>query len=161
MSCASALVPGAVTVGPEQTIGDALGLLQQYGLRALPMTDDNGALIGRFNLDVVLSNLLPSAITVETHGLMDANLRLDFVSNGEEDIVERFRLLRSVKLADVMEPCLATVTPDTPLWEGIRQLFHWGSPIPVVEAHSQRLLGVLSVQSVMAELARRLAEREI
>ena len=159
MSCASAMVSEAVTAGPEQTIGDALDLLQQQGLRALPLVDKAGTLIGRFNFDVVLSNLLPGAVTVEPHGLMDANLRLDFLANGEEDLVERLRALRSVRLADVMDREPIAVTPETPLWEGIRQLFHAGSPIPVVDTQTRRLLGVLSVQSVMRELGRRLAER--
>ncbi len=38
MFCRKALVTEAVTAGPDQTIGDALQLMERYGVRMLPIT---------------------------------------------------------------------------------------------------------------------------
>lgn len=154
MFCRNALVPTVITAGPEQTIGDALGLLETHGIRAVPIVDAAGKLVGQFNFDVVLSNLLPGPITVEAHGLMDANLRLDYLVDAEDHVAKRLGELLPVKLTEVMDQEVHVVHPDTPLWEGIRQLFQHGSPIAVVDEETGKLLGLLSVQSVMGELAK-------
>lgn len=158
MFCRNALVPQVITAGPDQTIGDALGLLNKHGIRALPIVDAAGKLVGQFNFDLVLSNLLPGPVTVESHGLMDTNLRLDYLVDTEDHVARRLRELLPVKLGEVMSRETKTVYPQTPLWEGIRRLFQYGSPIPVVDEDSRRLLGLLSVQSVMCELAKLVGE---
>jgi CBS domain-containing protein len=154
MFCRNALVPQVITAGPDQTIGDALGLLDKHGIRALPIVDATGRLVGQFSFEVVLANLLPGPVTVEHHGLMDTNLRLDYLVDAEDHVAKRLGELLPVRLSEVMDHEPKVVHPDTPLWEGIRRLFQYGSPIPVVDEDRGRLLGLLSVQSVMCELAK-------
>jgi CBS domain-containing protein len=142
-----------ITAGPDDTIGDTLTLLGQHGIRAIPIVDAAGTLVGWFNFDVVLANLLPGPITVEHHGLEDANLRLDYLVDAGDSVANRLKTLSAVKLREVMSSDVPAVHPDTPLWEGIRMLFQHGSPVPVVEESGRRLLGLLSVPSVICELA--------
>lgn len=158
MFCRNALVPQVITAGPDETIGDALRLLNKHGIRALPIVDAAGKLVGQFNFDAVLSNLLPGPVTVEPHGLMDTNLRLDYLVDTEDHVAKRLRELMQVKLSEVMVPEPKVVHAQTPLWEGIRRLFQYGSPLPVVEEDTGRLLGLMSVQSVMCELAKLVGE---
>lgn len=153
MFCRNALVEKAITAEPDQTIADALRLLEKHGIRMLPVVDAGGRLAGGFNFTLVLSNLLPGPVTVETHGLLDANLRLDYLVD-TDDQVRRLVELLPVKLAEIMEREPTVVHPDTPVWEGIRRLFQPGSPISIVEPDTRSFLGLLSVQSVMCELAR-------
>jgi len=153
MLCQNALVPGVITAGPDDTIGDALALLEQHGIRAVPIVDADGMLLGQFNFSMVLSNLLPGPITVDHHGLEAVNLRLDYLVDAEETVAKRLAALLPVKLREVMDADAPVVHPDTPLWEGIRMLFQHGSPIPMVEESNHRLLGLLSVQSAICELA--------
>jgi CBS domain-containing protein len=155
MFCRRALIETVITAGPDETIADALALLDRHGIRALPIVDRAaGTLLGWFSFDVVLSNLLPGAVTVQHHGLEDTNLRLDYLVDTEERVAERLAALLPVRLSEVMDADVAVTYPETPLWEGIRLLFQHGSPMPVVDASSRRLLGLLSVQSAMCELAR-------
>ena len=158
MFCRHALVSNVISAGPGETIADALALLQQHGIRSLPIVDDKQVLAGCFSFDVVLSRLLPGAITLEHHGLEDTDLRLDYLVDAEEKVARHLGELLPVKLADVMDPPANVVHPETPLWEGIRQLFRRGSPIPVVDAASGEFLGLLTVQSVMGELAKLVGE---
>ncbi len=153
MFCRNAMVTNVISAGPEQTIRDALGLLEKHGIRAVPIVDGAGVLLGQFTFDVMLSKLLPSALLMEAHGLMDANLRLDFLVDAEPDVAKRLGELLPTKLGDVMDRQVQVAHPDTPLWEGIRLLVQHGSPIPVVEETSHRLLGLLSVQSATKRLA--------
>jgi len=153
MHCRNAMVAKAITAGPDDTIGDALALLEQHGIRAIPIVDAGDVLVGWFNFDVVLANLLPGAITVEHHGLEDANLRLDYLVDAEDSVAKRLAALSAVQLREVMNADVKVIHPDTPLWEGIRMLFRHGSPMPVVEEAGGRLLGLLSVQSAICELA--------
>lgn len=158
MLCRNALVKQVITAGPDQTISDALRLMESHGIRLLPIIDAEGRLVGQFNFNTVLSNLLPGPVTVETHGLMDANLRLDYLVDTDDQVAGRLGALLPVKLGEVMDRELRVVHPETPLWEGIRRLFQYQSPVPVVEESSGILLGLLSVQSVMCELARLVGE---
>ena len=130
------------------------GIARDARHSSVPIVDAAGKLVGQFNFDVVLSNLLPGPITVEAHGLMDANLRLDYLVDAEDHVARRLGELLPVKLTEVMDQEVHVVHPDTPLWEGIRQLFQHGSPIAVVDEETGKLLGLLSVQSVMGELAK-------
>jgi len=158
MFCRKALVTEAITAGPDQTIGDALQLMEQHGVRMLPIIDAAGKLVGQFTFGVVLSNLLPGPVTVETHGLMDANLRLDYLVDADEQVAKRLTELLPVTLGEVMDRTPRAVYPDTPLWEAIRQLFQFQSPIAVIEESTGKFLGLLSVQSVMCELAKLVGE---
>jgi len=97
-------------------------------------------------------------VTVETHGLMDANLRLDYLVDADEQVARRPTELLPVTLGEVMDRTLQAVYADTPLWEAIRQLFPYQSPIAVIEESTGKFLGLLSVQSVMCELAKLVGE---
>lgn len=154
MFCRNALVEKVITAAPDQTIADALALLEQHGIRMLPVVDAHGALVGEFSFAVVLSNLLPGPVTVETRGLLDTNLRLDFLVDTDSQVAERLADLLPVKLGDIMDTEPAVVHPQTPVWEGIRRLFQHGSPLPVVDPETRVMLGLMSVQSVMCELAK-------
>jgi CBS domain-containing protein len=141
-----------VTAGPEGTIQDALALFERHGIRALPIVDAGGCLLGMFSFDLMLSNLLPKALQMESYELKNVDLRLDYLVDTEEDLAEQLRALFPIKLADLMDPDVRVAHPDTPLVEGIRLLTQYGSPIPVVEEPSRRLLGLLTVQCATSRL---------
>jgi len=158
MFCRHALVSEVISAGPDETLADALALLERHGIRALPIVDAQRTLLGYFSFDVVLSRLLPAAITLEHRGLEDTNLRLDYLVDAEERVAKHLGELLPVKLREIMGPAPHVVHPETTLWEGLRQLVRHGSPIPVVDAASGALVGLISVQSVMGELAKLVGE---
>ena len=158
MFCRNAMVTNVVSAGPEQTIQDALGLFEQHRIRAVPIVDGRGSLLGQFTFDVMLSNLLPGAVLVNPHEMMDVNLRLDYLVDAEPDVAKHLRDLLPTKLSEAMDRDVRVVHPDTPLWEGIRLLVLHGSPIPVVEEKTRKLLGLLSVQSATGRLVELMGE---
>ena len=154
MLCRNAMVTDVISASPDQTNRDALRLFEKCRVRALPIVDAAGKLLGLFTFEGMLSKLLPAALTVDKHelNLMDAHLRLDYVVNSTPDVAKHLRDLLPVALGEVMNRKVQVTHPDTALWEGIRFLVQHGSPIPVVEEESGKLLGLLSVQRVTARL---------
>lgn len=152
MFCRNAMAANIVFARPDQTIRDALDLFEQHGIRAVPIVDADEKLLGQFTLNLMLSSLLPGALTAGSHELMGADLRLDYTLDAEPDVAKHLRELLHVTLGEMMDREVRAVHPDTPLWEGIRCLVKHGSPIPVVEEGTGKLIGMLSVQSATARL---------
>lgn len=152
MFCRHAMITEVITAAPQQTIRDALGLFARHRIRALPIIDGENHLVGQFTLEGMLANLLPTALTVDHHDMMNVNLRLDYLLDATPDVARHLRDLLPEKLAAVMNTKVQVVHRDTPLWEGIRLLVQIGSPIPVVEASNQALVGLLSIQGASARL---------
>jgi CBS-domain-containing membrane protein len=158
MFCRNAMLTDVVQAGPDWTIRDAVSLLQQQNVRVLPIVDGEGRLLGLFSFDVVLADLLPKALQIEEYELKNVDLRLDYLVDTEADLAKRLRALLPVKLSDVMNPEVRVAHPDTPLVEGIRLLAKHGSPIPVVDGQTRRLLGLLTFQQAMVRLMAFVAE---
>ncbi|WP_313952033.1 CBS domain-containing protein [Accumulibacter sp.] len=146
------MITNVISAGPQQTVGDALELFTKHRIRAIPIVDGEGRLVGRFALKGILSRLLPAALTVDHHDLMDIRLRLDYLLNATPDVARHLRDLLPVKIAELMDSEVHVVHLDTPLWEGIRLLVQHGSPIPVVEEQSHKLLGLVSIQAATGRL---------
>jgi len=158
MTCAAAMFTDFVSVRRNQTTEDALQLLREHGIRALPVLDAKGAMVGRFDLIVLLSNVLP-ALTVDMRGtgfaeLLDRNLHLASAQGVESDLdcAQRLRALLPIRLEEIMDPDVVTVHPTTPLLEGVRLLVQYRGPLGVVERGERRLIGLITVQSAMGAI---------
>ena len=53
------MTPQAITVGPERTLGDVARLMVEHDIRALPVVDDAGSLIGMITHRELLRFLIP------------------------------------------------------------------------------------------------------
>ncbi len=152
MTCQNAMIEHMVSVGPHQTIGDALVLLKTKCIRWAPVVDADGRFLGHFAFSDVLARLLPGPVSLDSQSLLGAHLRLDYLLNADSDVAKRLRALLSVPIEDLMDGNTVLVHPTTPLWEGIRLLVQHGGPLPVVAADSGKLLGLISVQSATMAL---------
>lgn len=110
-------------VRPDDDLATVRDLMDDHGIRHVPVIDDEGTLVGL----VSHSDLLRAAL-IE---------RPDVPS-----IVER-TLLERTRVREVMTPYVQTVTPDTELREAAQQMLDGklGS-LPVTD--EQRLVGILT-----------------
>ncbi len=149
MPCKDAMITTTViSATPEQTVEEVLKLQDKHKVYGLPILE-NETVIGVFRLTQLMSNLLPINVTVESGTNMD--LRLDYIVGAAPGIARRLQKMLPLKVSDLMEPMkdLRFVTPETPLWEGVRLLAKYDSPLCVVESHeNNRFLGLLTPQSV-------------
>lgn len=155
MPFSDAFITTVVSVHPDKTVKEALSILQQHNLRKLPVVDDSQRLVGMFGTSTILKKLLPVAATME-----DGLQRLDFVLGTAPGSAKRLRKIMPDPVSTVMDDKVAVAYPNTPAWEGIRLLVKYGSPLPVVEPKTGKLVGIVSDQSTIKTLEQLLIEIE-
>lgn len=110
-------------VRPDDDLATVRDLMDDHGIRHVPVVDDEGTLVGL----VSHRDLLRAALIERSE---------------VPSIVER-TLLERTRVREVMTPYVQTVTPDTELREAARQMLDGklGS-LPVTD--DQRLVGILT-----------------
>lgn len=147
MTCENAMITKVATVAPDATVSEALSVLRKHNIRVAPVTDKNGVLVGIFGSRDILEGLLPVSVTME--GGLEG---IDFIIGAAPGIAKRLAALKPQTVEAVMRRDFGTVKPDTPIWEAIRLLVKYGSPLPVVEPETRRLMGIISEQSALEQL---------
>jgi CBS domain-containing protein len=88
----------AITVGPERTLGDVARLMVEHDIRALPVVDDGGALIGMITHRELLRFLIPHFVQRTKTGEFHAPTRSQ-LQHGSADpqlILAKEAMARSV-----------------------------------------------------------------
>jgi len=157
MSCKEALIPTSIHIAPDQTVKEALHLLEENHIRTAPVVNSAGKLVGMFGLHSLMEDLLPMAAQIKD-GLTD----LDFIVGGAPGAAKKIRKVGPKLVKDHMATDVSEIVlnPETPLLEVIRMLTRHGSPLPVVEEGSMKYVGIVSEQSCLHRLHEILAEVE-
>lgn len=125
-----------VTVRPEHGIRHAAQIMIDRDVSGLPVTDDEGRLVGMLTEGDLLSR---------------AELGRDLPGAGPLDVEQRARALikaRSWKVGDVMTRDVATVEADAPVASVVARLVDRGvKRLPVVE--NGRLAGIVSRRDLL------------
>ena len=95
MSCEEAMITKVVTLDPDQTVEEALAMLTKKNIRAAPVLDDTGKLLGMFSFHHLLTSLLPVSVTMD-----DGLQNLDFVIGAAPGVSKRLRKLKPQKVGD-------------------------------------------------------------
>ena len=155
MPCETAILTEVYTVSPDMNVAEALNYVREKQVRAMPVINEDGHMVGMFSLESILKNLLPVAVTME-EGLQ----RLGFVMGAGPGIAKRLRKAKAQTVADVMEKDIVVAHPATALWEVVRLIAKYGSPIPVVEEDSGKFVGIITEQCALNDLEKILEELE-
>lgn len=166
MSCSKAMFTDFVSATPDDTVGDTIKLLEARGIRSIPVLDSEGVLTGFFHFRRLLARLLPLSGdtdllgTTARGGLIDRDFKFTSIidSSTERNCVEQMNLFFLVKLKDVTDTDYEVAHPETPLLETIRLLLKYRGPLPVVNKGEKKLIGLVTVQSMMQALKRFAAE---
>lgn len=155
MPCNDAMFTDVVTVTPDQTVGEALELFQQHGIRAVPVVDADKTLVGVYSFSALLLSLLPmpDAFGDGFYGMRTLDISLDHLAGSAPWVARRLKNVMAKPIKDVMVSKPACVVEDTPLREGIRLMVKYGSPLPVVNNKEERkLVGLISSQTTIKAL---------
>lgn len=145
--CSDAMIKKIISIHPENTVKQAMEIFEINNIRSLPVVDDNGKLLGLFGLRHVLLKLLPASVTME-----DGLKRLDFVLGATPGIAKRLKKLYGVPVREVMDKNPTVLHPDTATWEALRVMALHGSPISIVDDKTGHFVGMISRQSLIADL---------
>ncbi|MCB1557222.1 MAG: CBS domain-containing protein [Alphaproteobacteria bacterium] len=154
MPCSDAMITEVVSARPDDTVADVLALFDKHGIRAVPVVDEKGYLVGVFNFVHLLTNILPVPVTLDNglFRLRNMDISLDHISGTTPWVAKRLKIILPKKVEEVMIKNPRSVKPQTPLREGIRLMVKHGSPLPVVRDDSNFLVGIISSQTAVKAL---------
>ena len=145
-SISKLMVDNVLTVNPDMKIEDALRLLDEKGIRRAPVVDKDGVLLGMFSSGDLVHKLVPLFVN---EGIIPS---LEFFHGGGPVVAKRLKQIYPDAVEQHMDKHFITINPKTSTLEALRLLGKHGSPLPVVESHSNILLGLISDQSVIEAL---------
>lgn len=148
MSAEQFMNPRPVVLKTDDTIAEAARKIMAKQRRSLPVVDPNGRFQGMVTVSCLLHMCLPAAAT--TRGGLDS---MRYVNDSMEDVAERLKqhmdepVVRCLKKDHV-----AVVHPDTPTAETLLILYRANANLPVVDKHTNMLVGMISYYDVGAEI---------
>lgn len=145
--CSEAMIEKLITINPENTVKQAFEIFEINNIRSLPVVDDEGQLVGLFGLRHILLNLLPKSASMQ-----DGLTRLDFVVGAAPGIAKRLKKIYNVPVKELMDENPLVLHPETATWEALRVMALHGSPISIVEEKTGKFKGMISRQSLLADL---------
>lgn len=144
MRAVDVMVRGVVTVHPETSISDAIGLLIQHDISALPVVDDEAKLVG----------VLSEADLIHRAELGTEKHRPWWMEavTGAAALAEEFAKAHGQKVGDIMTTEVVSVGEDTPISDIATLLErHRIKRVPVV--HDGKVIGVVSRANLIQALA--------
>ena len=138
-------ISNVITISDNDTVEQALRLLDEKQIRAVPVVDQNGLFKGMFSTHEIIKSLVPSY-------MVSGMGSLDFAAGASGQLAGNLRDLFPSRVGDhVSADDVVKITDKTHTWEALRILAKYGSPIPAVDANG-RLIGLISDQSAIEAL---------
>ena len=151
MTAESIMTSTLVTIGPDDTVADALSLMHSKGVRNLPVVDETGSFIGLFGLRRLSHLLLPkAALDLGAHSISDLQFLPDeVIQNGD-----RWHEISDQPVRNFLEKKkkLLFCTPQTSFPELLALLDEskdTSLPVIVIEGEARTVVGMVSCWDVM------------
>jgi CBS domain-containing protein len=150
MNAADLMTSFVVTVRPDATIEYAAQLMLQYRISGLPVTNNDGAVVGIITEGDLLRR-------VET-GTEKRHARWAVLFLGPGRLAQEYVHTRGRKVGEVMTEHVFTIIPQTPISEIVTLMqTNRVKRLPVID--QRRLVGIVSRADVMAALVGLLSEK--
>jgi CBS domain-containing protein len=137
-----------ITVGPDETIQDALFCMAQYSVTFLPVTDAKNRCIGILSTTDLVDPTRIVDEEINAAGLVSEQMRpwwLDKLRQG---------ILGERKVHELMTGAVVAIDRETSLLEATEEMLrHRVHHLPVVDEH-QRLLGIVSTMDLLDAFTR-------
>jgi CBS-domain-containing membrane protein len=153
-TCAAIMTTAPFVVGRSRTIADAMRMLLDDRLLALPVVDDEGRYLGMFLRSRLVALLLPKIVQIEdTIPEVGRLVEVGFISDTIEDVRGRFMSVADEPVEKFMNTDTPVLRPDTPIMNAVLFLYRTRTYLPVVEEASGKLVGVVSTWDILARIA--------
>jgi len=148
MPCHAAIADKAVSIKIDTTIEKAIKAMKKAKAEYAPVTD-NGSLVGILSYHILMKNLLPVSVNMSEGMQVDVNIA------AAPGIAKRLRNSMLLTVDTMMErKSFPVVYPETPIWEGVSMMAKTAMPICVIEAETQKYIGLITQSSLLKELQR-------
>lgn len=139
--------PTFAALAADDTVADATARMLSDRVTDLPVVDAGGRLVGMFRLQRLLGLLLPKAAL-----LGDGVPDLAFVADTLDELRERMRDIDDETVGDLVVQPEHVVHPETSPLEIVLLLYRGANNVPVVDAASGRLVGMIGARDVLEAL---------
>lgn len=153
MTCADIMTSDPTVLHPQDTVERAIDLLLEQRLLALPVVAADGTYLGMFAKSRLFGLLLPVVVAIEQMLPQVAKIPdLDFLQDYLPDMQERLALLAKHAVGDYADKTVPVLHPESPVIAAILLVYRTRNFVPVVEAKSGKLVGMISTWSALAKL---------
>ena len=131
----------------DSTVHEAIELLIEHHMYNVPVVDRNEIFVGEISVKRLMGLLLPVSLSME-QGLKNTS----FMRESLVDIRDRLEAVRNNPIAPYIASDITVVYPDSPLIDALMLLFHKYIRIPVVNREDGRLVGGISLITLLRAL---------
>lgn len=135
-----------ISIGPDHKVCDAVEIIIQKGIRALPVLED-GRFVGLFSLRSIVRAVLPTGMTLGAD-----ILEMDYVHGFGPLLASKLKDLGTKPVSAIMRKDCELIHPETSTAETLRNLYVQGSPLPVIDEKTGAFLGIVTEQSMLKRL---------
>ena len=159
MTAKSIMTTDLLTLPPDTTVAEAVGIMSRSRVHNIPVVDKDGCFLGLFSLRRMAHALLPVAAQ-----LNDSSFRVDmvFVSDDADAFNERLTKIGHKPISALLEKKrkLRFCAPETSIPKIFQLLSENPTSLPVlvVEGKQKKVVGMVSTWDVLAEITAALAQ---
>lgn len=128
----------------DSTVQEAIDLLVEHHMYNVPVVDRDEIFVGEISARRLMGLLLPVSLSME-QGLKQTS----FMRESLADIKRRLDAVKNHPIAPYVATDITVVYPDSPLIDALMLLFHKYIRIPVVDRNNGRLLGGISLITLL------------
>ncbi len=143
------LVP-ATQIRSDATVGEALELFQKWHVQNILIAGPNGEFLGEIKANQFAKMLMPVGSGLEDLGV--GGHEKEAVRETYSDLQNRLEFHLKKPVTNFMDHDVPAVTPDTPLMDALIHLREGGLRIAVVEGPEKKLVGSLSLLTVLRKI---------
>lgn len=153
-TCGAIMTPPPEVIAPTDTVAAALGVLLKHRTLGAPVAEPGGQYRGMFLRSLLISHLLPRIAVLE-EDYANVSRVIDAAVAGEtlDNLHQRYATIANDRVERHMDTKTPPVRPDTPLIETIHHLHLRRSMLPVVDAATGKLLGVVSTWDLLKKIS--------
>jgi CBS-domain-containing membrane protein len=137
------VVEDVVVLKPEDTVEKAMNLLQEHGVRNIPVVNENHEYLGMFSSRNIIEHLVPMVSFLGES--------IGYAVGAAPDLAERMTEFKPLKVEQFTDKNTYKITPDTHTMEALRALVKYGSPLPVID-EAGKFVGLISEQKAVESL---------
>ncbi len=153
MSCRDLMIENPITVTENQKVSEVLKLFNKHEIRSVPVVNDDGELVGMYSLFNLINSILPVSANLGDDITHKHDMGISLAGLGDASMMpNRLKKELDIPVNEFMNKKPAFVSTNTEFRECVNLLSKFGSPLPVVEDGSKKLVGIITSQEAVIEL---------
>lgn len=153
LTCRSIMATSFPVLKPGMSLTECVRTLLQNRVLAMPVVDESGKYLGQFRKNLLVSAVLPQVVVHDQRferiaRMIDTGLLRDTMA----EVRERFSLIADEPVSRHLDTEAPVLRPEQPLVTAMFYLFQGRNFLPVVDADTGVLVGVVSAFDILESI---------